>query len=76
MREPSGFLFLLLLNLLIMKCYTRNGNIVQLVLLRTLEDGHLLGFAQDRPVIARINSAVDCNEVESYDVLSAYQHYL
>lgn len=55
---------------------TKNGHRITSLPLRSLSNGYLLVFAQDRLVVARIDSPNYCNEVESMDALPFYQGYL
>lgn len=56
--------------------HTLNGLVVSGMALRSLENGYLLLFSQDRLVVAMIMNATECREVESHDVLDMYQGYL
>jgi hypothetical protein len=48
--------------------YTRNGLSVECTPIKSLSNGRLLVFSQDRLVLAQINSAIDCNEIDSIDL--------
>lgn len=59
-----------------MKLHTKNNLTINCVMLRSLSNGYLLVFAQDRLIVAKINSADDCNEITSTDVIDFYKDYL
>lgn len=59
-----------------MKLITKSGLTINCIPLRSLTNGYLLVFAQDRIAVAKINSAVDCKEITSIDVIDFYKDYL
>ena len=76
-------IFVLILILYLMPLLTNRGHIIDCVLVKRLPENKVVVFAQDRlcicattPPVDHTGIKTDYYEIESYDIISAYQHYL